>query len=362
MLVEDFPVEIGDDEFDLELNPGSDIQRDHPLVGRGVQVSPGANEILANRRGDLGQIRGVVVKHGQVAGFLVDLDGDILMGPKKAFYYDKLFVEDVHLNSPRAQHIRRLMAHWSVQRHYFGPNWDGIEYFHYQLAKAVDWLAVESAGWYDYPSTPNDKLGGKDWRLIIPDDRSYVSVNCHSLVHDGTWSLSTTIFSTRDIDETALSMVGGRDHWDRVLRWTIETARALQEPGINYSDVIADLTRRIDMQQSLQQLSEELRPALARAHEQVFDEEMRWPRFSIGASKIPIGVGKIGVSIAPTDEHDYTIITVHPKAFQKPDYLREVVRHELIHTVIDQDIQTSAHDDVFQAFAAAAGLPEKYRD
>lgn len=69
--------------------------------------------------------------------------------------------------------------------------------------------------------------------------------------------------------------------------------------------------------------------------------------------------GAIAVHKRPTPDNPVSKITIHPKA--EGGYLREVVKHELIHYVI-QDRDADPHDELFQEVADRMGLPERYQD
>lgn len=242
--------------------------------------------------------------------------------------------------------VRHVLDGWNRNRSYERISWSRIEDFHCQLAKSADNIAVET-----------DNADG--WRLVIPGPHSAAVVNCLPVFHNEAWYLTTTAHA---VDRAEFALVGSPDHWTRAMVWTIAVAKALEPYGVECDEAVSDLRSRMAFQRELQSIAVSLRPILARAHEEVFGRRLVWPLYSIGASSAPLGRGKVGLSVLPCGGRDYTVITVHPKALAKPDYLREIVRHELIHTIIDPDLQITAHDEVFQRLAAAAGLPERYRD
>ena len=153
--------------------------------------------------------------------------------------------EDIDKDTPLTARVRSALGHWATQHNYDGPSWDGVEAFHRALANAVTHVSIESAGWYRYPSSLRPDMDGKDWRLCIPDNGMVVSVNCHSLLHDNLWTLSTTIFSTQEIDVGDLVMVGHPDPDYRAVLWTLRVAEALETHGYNYEKVKAELRARL---------------------------------------------------------------------------------------------------------------------
>ena len=244
------------------------------------------------------------------------------------------------------ERVRHALDGWSRRRSYARISWDRVEDLHCQLAYAVDSIAIES----------DDAEG---WRMFVPGPHSAAVVHCLPVLHNEAWYLTTTAHA---IDRSDFQLVGSPDHWSRSMVWTIGVAKALEPYGVESTEAVSDLRSRMALQRELQSIAVSLQPGLARAYEDVIGKPLVWPPYSIGASLAPLGEGKVGLSVSPGGGRDYAVIAVHPKAFAKPGYLREIVRHELIHVIIDPDLQTTAHDEVFQRLAAAAGLPKRYRD
>lgn len=356
--------EIGDIDFPLEIDP-SEVIRDHKDVGKRVVVTPYANEVLRDIRGKKGQILGVIIKNGQIAGYEISCEAKKYLAPKKDFFVEKQYVEDVYLDSAKAQHVKQVLSHWKNQHDYYGPSWDGIELFCFELAKATDYVSVESSGWYDYNSSSRRGRDGKDWRYVIPDDRSFVCVNCHSLLHDHVWTLATTIFSSREIfdDKLKLKMVGHPDHWMRVYLWVRETILALTSNVYLYEKPLAEIGVRIRATLALNNFSGKILPSIVDAYEKVIGRRPDLADMSIGFSKVRLNPGTIGRHEPPTDEANYSIISVSPLATESRSYLRAVITHELIHYVLrSADHLDSPHDDEFHAIADIVGLKPEHRD
>lgn len=151
-------------------------------------------------------------------------------------------VEDIHPEDQEVRTIRQGLAHWSTQRNYEGKEWDGVESFNLALAKLVDAVAIEAAGWYKYPSSKRSDKDGKDWRLVT---RSGVAINCHSLLHDDVWSLATTIYKTNDINLSKLKFISDSDPRRRALLWSLEVAKVLETDGYKYDKAKDDMRRRL---------------------------------------------------------------------------------------------------------------------
>ncbi len=165
-------------------------------------------------------------------------------------------VEDIHQDSFLAELVQEALEHWATQRDYDGPSWAGVLAFNRALAFLVPELAIEAAGWYKYPSSSRPDMDGKDWRYVIPDicqrevpptDCSrVVVVNCHSLLHDGVWTLSTTTFSTGEVDTSGLTFIGASNDPEKsALLWTLRVAEVLETAGYDYSKAKAELRARL---------------------------------------------------------------------------------------------------------------------
>ncbi len=256
--------------------------------------------------------------------------------------------------------VQRALRNWKSQKAYDGPSWQGVEDFHFHLAPITEQLTIEAAGWYKYPSSTRSDMDGKDWRLLIPDpEGGVVAINCHSLLHDDVWSLTTTIYRTSDVNLTNSYQVGSSNHWIRTLSWTKVVAEVLETDGYDYTKPKADLTKRLGLSRQASNIAGELLPRTLAT----VGVLSGLPNLHVGVSDVGLeGTGKIGMHRKPSWEHPYSILTVAPRAFSKGlDYVKIVIQHELIHYVLQgQDKDT--HGDQFSEIAAKLGIPEKYRD
>jgi hypothetical protein len=166
-------------------------------------------------------------------------------------------IEDRYAEIEKALRIERALQFWQHQHDYAGKSWDGIEKFHFELAKVTDRAAVESAGWYSYPSSNRDDKDGKDWRLVIPiqsQSRSAIAVNCHSLLHDNVWTLTHTVYSTNDVDVNELDVIQHNDPWTRSMLWTIEVLDKLSEGEFDYSLPRESMCWRLGLKNTLHEI------------------------------------------------------------------------------------------------------------
>lgn len=354
--------ELGDHAAPLEANLPEDLQRDHELVGELCRISEHTKEAPSEMIGKKGRVMAVIVKRSQIAGYEVeikDTETRVVL-PKRAVYVGRRMVDDVHLDSAEAQHVKELISHSRAQHDFPGTSWDGVERLCFELAKATDYLAVQSAGWYKYPGSTRPDMDGKDWRYMWPGTREAVVVNCHSLLHDHVWTLTTTVFSTRDIETAGIRGLGHRDHWTRTLLWTIETARVLQTDGYDYGSAIAEMESRLRRNRVLYRIVRKLFPQVSAACREVVGKPCDPPPLSIGFGTTRLSATAVGRHEPPTDAVPYSIITVSPDA--TGPYLVEVVKHELIHYLLGRHSMPGSHHDAFHEIAKRVGLPREYRD
>lgn len=357
--------ELGDTDFPLEADIPGDVDYSHPDVGKVARVSSYANEVMHNLRGSKATIKGVITQDGQIAGYEATIKGETYYAPKKDFLVDRAYVEDVFLNSALAIDTRQGLKHWGGQRDYFGPSWAGIEAVCHKLAALTKLAAVEVAGWYRYASSRRPDMDGKDWRYVISDpDGGHVVINCHSLLHDNVWTLATTVFSTSEIDETKLTYIGSRDHYQRAFLWTLATARALQTSGYDYTKAIREITKRMSATTRLKRRASALLPGVLDAVRSVTGERADLPPYSLGVSPIGLPGRSIGGHDPATEEAPYSLLTIHPRAVGDSDYLSIVIQHELIHYALqwNSSHMKEPHGTVFNRIAARLGIPTKYRD
>lgn len=72
--------------------------------------------------------------------------------------------------------------------------------------------------------------------------------------------------------------------------------------------------------------------------------------------------GKIGAFKHPENKEDLGVMKIHPKALNDPEYVKDIIKHELIHAAHGvEDEEARNHGGVFQQIADRVGLPKKYR-
>jgi len=356
--------EIGDYSFPLEVDKKGDLDPNHPHVGEKAVINKNANEILSDDHGKEVRITGVYTKFGQIVGYRAKLENNTIYAPKKDFYVHRNYAEDVHADSALTCQIKRVLSHWQEQHDYVGPDWDGVELFNFELAKVAKGVHLESGGWYEYEASSRPDMDGKDWRFYVPDMNGASVVNCHSILHDNVWTLTTTVHSTTEINREKFNLIGHEDHWQRTLIWTIKTAEVLATSGYDYKEPIENLKRRKRISKKLTEYGYEVVPQVIEAYRKVTGKDLKanLRDFSIGLSEAPLMPGKVGRHIGHTDIANYSIITVHPQALEVGEEFAEiVVKHELIHYLLNQ-VSNPTHNQEFVKIGLELGIPKKFLD
>lgn len=279
---------------------------------------------------------------------------------------ERQIIEDKYPETDLEEKVRDAVAHWQVQHDYGGVLWDGIESIHFSLADAVNTLAIESAGWYSYPSSLRSDMDGKDWRLVItdPSDYYHVVVNCHSILHDNVWTLGTTIYSTNEIDgEYALEhSIGDEDPWIRSMLWSMDLADKLQTSGYDYSKAMDWMRYRLSLLGEVWPVASRWIAIFKNSYRKMFDEDDDIPeQITIAINDWALPVDKIASYRHATDDRPYGVLTISPNAWNRGmKFVEWVVIHELIHAANGPD--EKSHDERFKLLSDLAGIPEKYQD
>jgi len=72
--------------------------------------------------------------------------------------------------------------------------------------------------------------------------------------------------------------------------------------------------------------------------------------------------GKIGSFKHPKNGKDLGVMKIHPKALKDPEYVKDIIKHELIHAAHGvEDTEARNHGGIFQDLADRVKLPNKYR-
>ena len=75
-----------------------------------------------------------------------------------------------------------------------------------------------------------------------------------------------------------------------------------------------------------------------------------------------IKAGKIGSFEHPETKRDIGVMKIHPKALDDISYVKDIIKHELIHAAHGlEDEEARNHGGDFQKIADKVGLPKKYR-
>ncbi len=352
---------VGDGDFPLEINPKQDVEDNHPLVGRPVRVTEYAKGTLRPFHGKKGSVAGVIKRRGRVVGYKVRINENNYYAPKKDVFVSRQMLEDIHIPSPKAAEIQEALSHYRETRDYYGSSWDGVEKFYYHLAKSTREVFIESPGWYKYKTSNRLDMDGKNWRILVPDDKGFVVINCHSVLHDKVWTLSTTIYSTQEVDPKKVKVIKGKSHWDATLRWTLKTAKVLEKSGYDYGPAQEDIQKRLDAVSGLEKEAQQHLKDVTKAFRKVKKTIPRLPPFSVGFSDVRVTPDSIAVHEPPTDLQCCSVITIDPCVMGQDKYITQILRHELIHYLLENECSDETHSQDFHDIADLIDLPIKYR-
>lgn len=97
------------------------------------------------------------------------------------------------------------------------------------------------------------------------------------------------------------------------------------------------------------------------AYERVFGEQCELPTFKVAVDNGVVPEGKVALFDHPKPDRPHGLLVLSTKAFCRPGYLAQVLRHELAHASLGPD-QEPPHGDAFQRLAEALGIEPEYRD
>lgn len=230
------------------------------------------------------------------------------------------------------QKIRRVLRPWQATKRYPGPSWNGIEKIHLTLAGVVESLGIESAGWYSYPSSTRPDKDGKNWRLICADGGKPIVINFHSLLHDGYWTATTTIYETDEVDLSKVKMLGHPDAWARSMLWSIRLAKVLETDGYDYKPAIESMIKRIHVVNKLKEMTKFITPWLEEAATEVGVLDSL-PKFTIAVNSWRAKTE--GVYEKPATDQPYGIITIDSELISSFDAMEKTLTSKLILAILN---------------------------
>lgn len=264
--------------------------------------------------------------------------------------------------------IEYVLQPWASMKSYPGPSWCGIERIHLALAYAVKTLAVEiptSSPWYKYKSSTRPDMDGKDWRLVVPTNPA-IAINFHSLLHDKRWTVVTTIYKSKDIDpQGAGKFLGHSDPWIRSMLWTTNLARKLETSGYDYKPALDSMIKRLELVNYLRQLKNCMEPDVLEAANKygaIGGGRGFIPSATIAINSWRLPKDRMGLYEKPANGRDFGIITVDSESMSSMEYMQEIIRHQLVHAVLNENCRNNTHGPTFQNIAKEIGLHRKYRD
>lgn len=314
-----------------------------------------------------------VILDGDVVSMIegVDSNGKIYKDKYEEFFIEgePFFHCNTKIYSPESRCVQKCLKDWMCQKTFWGVSWDGLEEFYrdISLVPFSSKIGIESNGWYKYPSSTKKKKDGKDWRIILLDVDPVVVINCHSIMTDSHWTLTTTVHDERDIDKSKIkNIIEDSDPMIKSMLMTIMTAELLGKDRVyNYRSAIADMKRRLKEVRKLRQMMMKMIPEVNRAYMDIFGKKSKLPDYiTLGINYWGSKTGKIGRIAYPTKDIPWAEMVINPVAYTRPNvmlYLHQIVLHELIHAALGKNCCKRAHGKEFIKMSEKLNLLKKYR-
>ena len=263
------------------------------------------------------------------------------------------------------RHALSILGDYRTTRTYDGTDWGGVERLNMHIAALTKSAAIESAGWYSYP-TSRRQYDGKDWRIVLPEHLYGLNivVNCHSLLHDGYWTLATSTFETYEVDNDYLKLSSDNDPMRRVYIWTLDTMNKLETKGMDYTTARENLLYRLYLADSARPLMNRVKSHIDRIYERVFHKSDNLPRqIGLYVGDWMVKKGKVAVFRYDDKQIPFGVLMIHPKAFERgANYVYYVIAHELCHSAMEDDHNGNSHGEMFQELASNLGIPKNFQD
>jgi len=252
--------------------------------------------------------------------------------------------------------LQIILDKWNIPQRYPLSSWAGIEDFHLRIALATDLpLAIESNPSYSYPSSNGNS--GITWRLVLIGPKPLI-INCYATFYDDLWTLTSALSQPLSINHTKLLPLNNQDPWLKSMTLTLALASALDvESGEAKASGEARLELYPQILEVVKQEEIKVNAALVKA-----DIKKGMPKNStliINDWLTP--KDKIGLYRKANDFRSCALIVINSKALGNRDYLRQVIKHELIHAALTREGYQHGHDKLFQKLAELSGLEEQYR-
>jgi len=339
---------VGDRTSPLEADLLVSMARDHSLIGKAVRVSPVAEGRLQKRRGETGEITGVVVRYGEVVCYEISIDGDTYNATLKDVFTNRQVLEDIQPATSEIAKVQEALAHWMQPRTYWESRIDGLENLFFEMAS----LSL------DVHMDITDGL-----KVIIPNDFGDMAVvpvtvtpvrNAWMMTLGVCWDRSPRPFSKGDV---------AKSHWVRTFELTQEAADYLwREKSLPWGFALEILDR------NKHQTKKTLRPLFEKTMRRVLAESMKvlgrrkvLGPVHVGFSDVRLPATAIGLTEPPSDRRPYTVVSISPRTLNDPHQLQQVVLHECIHIAV-ASTGGEPHNAEFMKMAEALGLDEEYRN
>lgn len=127
-----------------------------------------------------------------------------------------------------------------------------------------------------------------------------------------------------------------------------------QEKAIKNSDYPEETEK-------IERIKDKIKKRVEKAYKEVTGEEPVSDDNIVVKVDDRIKAGKIGSFKHPETKRDIGVVKIHPKALDDISYVKDIIKHELIHAAHGlEDTEARNHGGVFKKVATKIGLPRKY--
>lgn len=113
--------------------------------------------------------------------------------------------------------------------------------------------------------------------------------------------------------------------------------------------------------EKIERIKDKIKKRVEKAYKEVTGEEPVSDDNIVVKVDDRIKAGKIGSFKHPETKRDIGVVKIHPKALDDISYVKDIIKHELIHAAHGlEDTEARNHGGVFKKVATKIGLPRKY--
>jgi len=223
-----------------------------------------------------------------------------------------------------------------------------LEYLCFEIAKITDSIRI-------IPVERDTNITA--WIYVISD---LIALKCVVTDSEEGWYVEADIDDVPEDFEDYDILTVGSDVWTKTYSWLLSTLDLFEN---DYIQEIKDEVDNIDAWSSwLDEVVKQIFPGVLKAYKTIKGFDPILIDLSVGFSNAIPPEDKIAVYQKYEGIDDVAgVISIQTKTLEDQKYLQIVLTHELIHYVLDTNIEHEPHEGEFCVMADLLGIPRKHQ-